>query len=153
MLPGTFDPVTLGHVDVARRAATLFDEVVVAIAVNPGKTPLLDAGERRSLFASAVVDEPRIRVDIATGLLVDFARSVGAAAIVKGLRGGADFDAEAPMALMNRHLADIETVFVIGDQRFAHISSSLVRDIARHHGRIDDLVPAGVASLVRARLE
>nr|WP_245528981.1 pantetheine-phosphate adenylyltransferase [Beutenbergia cavernae] len=150
--PGSFDPVTLGHVDVVRRAATLFDEVVVGIGINAAKTPLLSASERSALFASAVDDLPGVRVELVPGLLADFCTRVGASAIVKGLRGGADFDAESPMALMNRHLAGIETVFVIGDPALAHVSSSMVRDVARHGGAIDDLVPAGVADAVRSRL-
>lgn len=151
--PGSFDPVTLGHVDVVRRAATLFDEVVVGIGINAAKTPLLDAEQRRDLFAAAVADLPGVRVELVPGLLADFCTRVGASAIVKGLRGGADFDAESPMALMNRHLAGIETVFVVGDPALAHVSSSMVRDVARHGGVIDDLVPGGVADAVRARLD
>lgn len=152
VVPGTFDPVTLGHVDVVRRAAGLFDEVIVAVAVNAAKSPLLSATERRDAFAQAVGDLPGVRVAIAPGLLVDFCREVGAVAVVKGLRGGADFDAESPMALMNRHLTGVETVFVIGDPALAHVASSMVRDVARHGGEIEDLVPDGVAPLVRERL-
>ncbi len=152
VVPGTFDPVTRGHVDVVRRSAALFDEVVVGIARNATKTPLLSAEERLDAFATAVADLPNVRVEIVPGLLVDFCSERGASAIVKGLRGGSDLDAEAPMALMNRHLSGIETVFVMSDPTLAHIASSMVRDIARHGGLIDDLVPAGVADLVRSRL-
>lgn len=152
VVPGTFDPVTLGHVDVVRRCAALFDEVVVGIARNATKTPLLSAQERREAFAGAVADLPNVKVEIVPGLLVDFATEQGAVAIVKGLRGGSDLDAEAPMALMNRHLSGIETVFVMSDSSLAHIASSMVRDIARHGGPIDDLVPPGVGDLVRSRL-
>lgn len=148
--PGSFDPVTLGHLDVVRRARTLFDEVVVAVGVNATKTPLLDAGARVALFRDAVADVPGVRVVPMAGLLADLVAEVGAVAVVKGLRGGADFDAEHPMALMNRHLSGVETVFVIGDPALAHIASSMVRDVARHGGRIEDLVPAGVADAVRA---
>lgn len=152
VIPGTFDPVTRGHVDVVARAATLFDEVVVGIARNASKTPLLDVETRRAAFAAAVSELANVRVEIAPGLLVDFCRQVGATAIVKGLRGGGDLDTEVPMAAMNRHLAGIETVFLVSDGALAHIASSMVRDIARHGGPIDDLVPAGVGDLVRAAI-
>ncbi len=149
VIPGTFDPVTLGHVDIVTRASVLFDEVVVGIARNASKTPLLDAETRRAAFARAVEHLPRARVEIVPGLLVDFCRDLGAVAIVKGLRGGGDLDAEAPMAAMNRHLSDIDTVFLVSEGRLAHIASSMVRDIARYGGPIDDLVPSGVGDLVR----
>lgn len=150
--PGSFDPVTLGHVDLVRRARAMFDEVVVGIAHNAAKRSLLDVTARRSLMADAVAGIDGVRVAVVPGLLADFCRDVGAAAIVKGLRGGADFDAEHPMALMNRHLTGVETVFVIGDPRLSHVASSMVKDVARHGGDITDLVPAGVVPAVRAAL-
>lgn len=150
--PGSFDPFTLGHLDVVRRAASLFDVVVVGVARNSAKSALLDPATRVRLASEAVAGLPNVRVDVVPGLLVDFCREVGARAIVKGLRGGADLDAETPMALMNRHLVGVETVFVIGDQSFAHVASSMVKDVARYGGPIDDLVPPGVADAVRAAL-
>ncbi|MBO3101328.1 pantetheine-phosphate adenylyltransferase [Cellulomonas fengjieae] len=150
--PGSFDPLTLGHVDVVRRARSMFDEVVVGVARNSAKSPLLAVEQRVALARAAFADVPGVRVEPVDGLLADFVRTVGAVAVVKGLRGGADFDAELAMALMNRHLSGAETVFVIGDQRLAHIASSLVKDVARYGGPIDDLVPAGVADAVRAAL-
>jgi len=152
--PGSFDPVTLGHLDVVRRAAALFDDVVVGVAKNPGKSGLLDLDTRAELVRAAVRDAglDRVRVAVVPGLLVDFCREIGAAAVVKGLRGGADFDAEQPMALMNRHLSGVETIFLPGDQRYAHVASSLVKDIVRHGGPVDDLVPAGVPEALRAAL-
>ena len=150
--PGSFDPFTLGHLDVVRRAAALFDQVVVGVAQNSTKSALLDAPTRAALARDATAGIAGVRVEIVPGLLVDFCRAVGAAAIVKGLRGGADLDAETPMALMNRHLAGVETVFVVGDQRLAHIASSMVKDVARFGGPIDDLVPDGVGAAVRAAL-
>ncbi|HCX84409.1 MAG TPA: pantetheine-phosphate adenylyltransferase [Micrococcales bacterium] len=152
VVPGTFDPVTLGHVDVVTRAAALFDEVVVAVGRNAAKAPLLTAEERVTAFAGAVAHLPTVRVAEMPGLLVDFCREVGAVAVVKGLRGGADFDGEAPMAAMNRHLSGIETVFLVGSGHLSHIASSMVRDVARYGGPVDDLVPPGVGDLVRARL-
>jgi pantetheine-phosphate adenylyltransferase len=151
VVPGSFDPVTVGHLDVVRRAAAMFDEVVVAVAANVAKTPLLTAAERVALVRDAVADLPRVRAAEVPGLLVDFCRDVGATAIVKGLRSGGDYDAELPMAWMNRHLG-VETVFLPADPSVAHIASSLVKDVARHGGPIEDLVPPGVAALVRARL-
>jgi pantetheine-phosphate adenylyltransferase len=150
--PGSFDPVTLGHLDVVRRATVLFDEVVVAVGVNAAKRALLTAEQRVELFASAVADLPTVRVLPMPGLLADLCRDVGATAILKGLRGGADFDAEQPMALMNRHLSGVDTVFVVGDSALAHIASSMVRDVSRHGGPVEDLVPPGVADAIHAAL-
>lgn len=150
--PGSFDPVTLGHVDLVRRATALADEVVVAVGTNSGKSPLLSPTQRRDLFAAAVADLPGVRVELMPGLLVDLCREVGATAVIKGIRGGADYDHEQPMALMNRHLADIETVFLPADASVVHISSTMVRDVARFGGPIADLVPPGVDEAVRAAL-
>ncbi|MBO9556389.1 pantetheine-phosphate adenylyltransferase [Cellulomonas sp.] len=150
--PGSFDPITLGHVDVVRRAASMFDEVVVGIARNSAKSALLTPDERVALAGKALADVPNVRVEAVDGLLADFVTRVGAHAVVKGLRSGADFDAELPMALMNRHLSSVETVFVVGDPALAHVASSLVKDVARYGGPIDDLVPAGVGEAVRDAL-
>lgn len=143
--PGSFDPVTLGHLDVVRRARSMFDRVVVGVARNSSKTPLLDVDTRVRLAREALAGVEGVEVAVVSGLLVDFCREVGAVAIVKGLRGGADYDAELPMALMNRHLSGVETVFVTGDPALAHVASSLVKDVARHGGDVGDLVPPGVA--------
>jgi pantetheine-phosphate adenylyltransferase len=153
--PGSFDPITLGHLDIVRRARRMFDVVVVGVARNAAKNALLGPEERVELARAALGADPEtadVRVEVVPGLLVDFCREVGAVAVVKGLRGGADFDAELPMALMNRHLTGVETVFVPGEQRYAHVASSLVKDVARYGGPIDDLVPPGVADAVRAAL-
>lgn len=151
VVPGSFDPVTLGHLDVVRRAADLFEEVVVAVATNAGKAPLLPVADRIALVDRAVAGIARVRVAEVPGLLVDFCREIGATAVVKGLRSGGDYDAELPMAWMNRHLG-VETLFLPADPAVAHIASSLVKDVARHGGRIEELVPPGVADVVRARL-
>lgn len=150
--PGSFDPITLGHLDVIRRGRELFDQIVVAVATNAAKRTLLSLDERVALARDAVADLPGVRVEPAPGLLVDLCRQIGATALLKGLRGGGDYDAELPMALMNRHLTGIETVFLPADRSVAHIASSLVKDVARHGGPIEDLVPDGVAQVVRARL-
>src|SRR5690554_1291834 len=152
VLPGTYDPITLGHLDIAVRASHLFDEVVIGIAHNSTKTPLLDVDARARLASEATAHLDAVRVEVIDGLLVHFCQQVGATAIVKGLRGGADYDVERPMALMNRSLTGIETVFVTGDNALSHIASSLVRDVARHGGNIDDYVPPGVGAAVRGAL-
>lgn len=150
--PGSFDPITLGHLDVVRRARALFDEVVVGVAVNSAKSALLSQDARVELVRAAVAHLDGVRVEPVPGLLSAFCRDVGAAAVVKGLRGGADVDHEVPMALMNRHLSGVETVFVLGDPALAHVASSLVKDVARHGGPVADLVPAGVEEAVREAL-
>lgn len=150
--PGSFDPITLGHLDVVLRARAMFDEVVVAVARNSAKAALLPVERRVALAQDALAGVDGIRVEAVEGLLADYVRAVGANAVVKGLRGGADFDAEVPMALMNRHLSGVETVFVVGDPALAHVASSLVKDVARFGGPIEDLVPPGVAVAVREAL-
>lgn len=153
VFPGSFDPITLGHLDVVRRALVLVDEVVVGVAHNTAKSPLLDASTRVDLARAALADVSGARVAAVPGLLVDFCRDVGARVVVKGLRGGADYDAELPMALMNRELAGVETVFVVGDPALAHIASSLVKDVARHGGDVRAQVPPGVSAALAAALE
>jgi pantetheine-phosphate adenylyltransferase len=151
--PGSFDPVTNGHVDVVRRAAALFDEVVVAVMGNPAKSGLFPLDERVELLRAAVSGIDGVRVEpVSGGLLVDYCRSVEASAIVKGLRTGNDFAYELPMALMNRHLTGIETVFLPGDPRFEHVSSSLVKEVAGHGGDVTGLVPDAVLPRLLARL-
>jgi len=151
VFPGSFDPFTLGHLDVVRRGLDLFDEVVVAVAQNTAKSGLFDATQRVDLVGQTLAtqfdedDAHRVRVVEAPGLIVDVCQELGAVAIIKGLRGGADFDAEVPMALMNRHLIGVETVFIVGDPALNHISSSLVKDISRFGGDVTDLVSAPVA--------
>ena len=153
VFPGTFDPVTVGHVDIAIRARSLFDHVVIAVAHNARKSPVLDTRTRVALARAALADLEGVEVKASEGLLVDFCKAEGAIAIVKGLRGGADYDFERPMALMNRALTGIETVFVSGDPALQHVASSLVRDVARHGGSIAGLGPAGVEAALLAALE
>ncbi len=148
VFPGTFDPITLGHLDIATRAGSLFDRVILAIAHNSSKEPLLDIETRLRLATAVTADIAGVEVASIDELLVSFCQEVGATAIVKGLRGGADYDIERPMALMNRALTGIETVFVSGDPSLQHIASSLVRDVARHGGSIASLVPPGVEAVV-----
>ena len=141
MCPGSYDPVTLGHADVIRRAAALYDEVVVAVLHNPAKRGTFSPDERRDLILEGFSDLDNVRVELfADRLLVDVCRELEATAIVKGLRGGTDFAYELPMALMNRHLTGIETVFLPGDPSLEHISSSLVKEVARYGGDVSGLV-------------
>ncbi|AZN29579.1 pantetheine-phosphate adenylyltransferase [Flaviflexus salsibiostraticola] len=143
--PGSFDPITLGHVDVVRRALTMFDQVIVGVAQNADKRYLFSPAERLALARASVADLPGASAEPITGLLADYVKSIGASAIVKGLRGSADYDNEHSMALLNRHLSGVETIFIMGDSGLGHIASSLVKDVASHGGRIDDLVPVPVA--------
>jgi pantetheine-phosphate adenylyltransferase len=149
VFPGTFDPITVGHLDIAIRARGLFDHVILGVASNVTKEPLLDLETRLGLAAAATADLSGVAVAAVEGLLVDFCSGVGATVIIKGLRGGADYDFERPMALMNRALTGIETVFVFGDPALQHVASSLVKDVAKNGGSIADLVPPGVEAVVR----
>ncbi len=143
--PGSFDPVTNGHVDVVRRAAALFDEVVVAVLTNPAKQGAFTLDERLEMLRSSLDGVPGTRVEaVHGGLLVDYCRSIGAVAVVKGLRSGTDFAYELPMALMNRHLSGLETVFLPGDPSLEHVSSSLVKEVASYGGDVSGLVPDAV---------
>lgn len=154
MCPGSYDPVTNGHVDVVRRARALFDEVIVAILANPGKSGTFSLDERVMLLRDSLAGLDRVRVDaVPPGpLLVDYCRSVGAVAVVKGLRSGTDFAYELPMALMNRRLSGLETVFLPGDPLLEHISSSLVKEVAAHGGDVTGMVPDPVLPRLLARV-
>jgi pantetheine-phosphate adenylyltransferase len=139
--PGSFDPVTNGHVDVIQRAAGLYDELVVAVLVNPSKAGLFPVEERMELLRDAVSDLPTVVVDSFQGLLVDYCRAHDIPVIVKGLRAVSDFEYELQMAQMNRELAGVETLFVPTAPQVGHLSSSLVKQIALFGGDISKLVP------------
>ena len=150
--PGSYDPVTFGHLDVIDRAAELFDEVVVAILHNPDKGGTFSPDERVALTQRALGQRANVTVQAYAGrLLVDVCREVGASAIVKGVRGGTDFGYELPMALMNRHLSGVETLFVPGDPRLEHVSSSLVKQVSAYGGDVTGLVPDVVRDALVAR--
>ena len=150
--PGSYDPVTFGHLDVIDRAAELFDEVVVAILHNPDKGGTFTPDQRVALTQRALGERPNVTVQAYAGrLLVDVCREVGASAIVKGVRGGTDFGYELPMALMNRHLSGVETLFVPGDPRLEHVSSSLVKQVSTYGGDVTGLVPDVVRDALVAR--
>jgi pantetheine-phosphate adenylyltransferase len=152
LCPGTFDPVTNGHVDIVRRAAGLFDRVVMAVIENPAKTPVFEVTERVEMVREAVAELANVEVDSFTGLLVDYARAKGASVIVKGLRAVSDFDYELQMAQMNRHLAEIETVFVPTSAKWSYLSSSLVREVARFGGDVSSLVPDHVLGRLKEKM-
>ncbi|GAA4802787.1 pantetheine-phosphate adenylyltransferase [Nocardioides caeni] len=150
--PGSFDPVTNGHVDIFRRAAGLFDELVIATGTNISKSRLFDPEERLEMLREACADLPNVTVMGFTGLIVDFCREIDAQAIVKGLRGGNDYEYELPMAQMNAHLTGVETVFVPTTASLGYVSSSLVKEVASLGGDVSDLVPAAVLDRLRAKL-
>jgi pantetheine-phosphate adenylyltransferase len=151
--PGSYDPVTNGHLDVIERASTLFDEVVVAVLYNPAKTGTFPVARRIELIQQALGSRPRVRVESFAGrLLVDVCQDLGAGAIVKGLRGSTDFAFELPMALMNRHLTGVETVFLPGNPAYEHVSSSLIKEVHALGGDITGLVPDVVLAALREAL-
>lgn len=151
--PGSFDPVTLGHLDVIHRAATLYDEVVVAVLDNPNKSGLFSIDERIALLEAEVRDQPGVRVMAFGGaLLVDLCREIDAQAIVKGLRGEVDYSYELPMAIMNRRLTGVETLFLPGEPGLSEVSSSLIKEVARYGGDVSSLVSPGVWTALRERL-
>ena len=150
--PGTFDPITNGHHDLVRRASTIFDRVVVAIAANPGKTPLFSLAERIDLARRVLADLPNVEVDGFTGLTVDFARKHGLDVIIRGLRVVSDFEFEFQLANMNRHLSrEIETVFLTPQEQFMFISSTLVREIAVLGGDVSEFVHPLVTAELRKK--
>ena len=143
--PGSFDPVTNGHLDLMQRASVLFDEVVVAVLRNPGKEGAFPLSQRVSLLQEATRGMPGVRVDAFAGLLVDYASQVGAKVIVRGLRAVSDFEYEFQMALMNRSLwAEIEVIFMAPDSHYTFLSSSLVREVASLGGDVSGFVPERV---------
>ena len=153
VVPGSFDPITLGHVDVIDRAAGLFDEIHVLVVHNPDKTELLPVAQRVSLIEKSIADaglKGDIRVTSwSVGLLVDYCTEVGASVLVKGVRSQVDVAYETPMAIVNRNLAGVETVFLLPDPAHAHVSSSLVRQVAALGGDVSPYVPAAVAEYLQ----
>jgi pantetheine-phosphate adenylyltransferase len=154
--PGSFDPVTVGHLDIVERSAALFDRVIVAVAPvssNPEKQPLFSLEERQELICGACAHLANVVVEPLTGLLVDFAAAKGAGVVVKGLRAVSDFEYELAMALMNRRLRpEIDALYLMAAAEHSFISSSLVREVARLGGPLDGLVPPNVAEAIAHRL-
>lgn len=151
--PGSFDPVTNGHVDVIERAAGLFDQVVVAVLVNLSKQSMFSVDDRISMLTEVTGHLPNVTVEGFQGLLVDFCRHRDIPAVVKGLRAVTDFDYELQMAQMNRRLSGLETMFVAANPDYSYLSSSLVREVAVHGGDVSGLVPETVLNRLANRLE
>lgn len=150
--PGSFDPITFGHIDIIKRARDLFDSVVVTVAVNPSKTPLFTVEERVNFIKASVKEFSNIQVDSFDGLVVDHAKSVGASGIIRGLRAISDFEFEFQMALMNRKLAqDIATIFLMPHEKYTYLNSSIVRNLASLNGDISDFVPLVVQNALKKK--
>ena len=153
--PGTFDPVTFGHLDILGRAAATFDRVIVAVSRNSAKSTVFSLEERISLLQQAIKDRPfacPVSIETFSGLLVNFAKKKGVGTLVRGLRAVSDFEYEFQMALMNRHQSpDVETVFLMPDERYVYLSSSMVREIARLDGNLSSFLPKPVQAAIRKK--
>ena len=144
IFPGSFDPITLGHVDIINRGVTLFDEIIIAIGENSSKDYMFSIDERVAFIESAFKDNPKISVMNYSGLTIDFCKEIGVDFIVRGLRNPADFEFEKTIAHTNRHLSTLETVFLLTSSQTSFISSSIVREIIRYEGDYKKLVPNSV---------
>ena len=151
--PGTFDPITLGHLDVIKRGVKLFDELIIAVAESPSKRPLFGSIERKKLVEQSVKGMKGVKVKVFKGLLVDFARKEKANVILRGLREMSDFPLEFQQALVNRKMTGIETVFVMTNESHFYLSSSLVKEIAMHGGDISEFVPAQVEKALKGKFK
>ncbi|TMA33829.1 MAG: pantetheine-phosphate adenylyltransferase [Deltaproteobacteria bacterium] len=152
LFPASFDPVTNGHLDIATRALRLFDEVVLAVAMNVTKSGTFSLEDRLEMLSVVVGDEPRLRVTAFEGLTVDYAREIGAIAIIRGVRAMSDFEYEFEMALMNKHLyADVETLFMMPSQEYLYVSSSRLKELTQFGREVDEFVPPIVAKRLRER--
>lgn len=150
--PGTFDPITNGHVDILQRSLGVFDRIVVALAQNVRKAPLFSIAERREMIIDAVAGDPRVEVDAFSGLLVEYCQRRGARAVIRGLRALADFEYEFQFAHMNRHLApEVETVFLMTSEESFYVSSSLVKEVALMGGDVSRMVPPAVVAALAAK--
>jgi pantetheine-phosphate adenylyltransferase len=151
--PGSFDPLTNGHLDIIRRGARLFDRVLVAVLENEGKAPLFTVPERMELIAASTADIPGVEVHSFSGLLVEFMKRTGANVVIRGIRAVSDYEYELQMALMNRELRpEIETIFMLPAVEYTYVSSRLVKEVFRLGGGVERLVPPAVLDSLRARL-
>ncbi|MEJ6950865.1 pantetheine-phosphate adenylyltransferase [Natronospora cellulosivora (SeqCode)] len=151
--PGSFDPVTNGHLDIIKRASQVFDEVVVAVFRNPKKNPLFTMDEREDLLKEATKEIENVSIDSFTGLTIEYAKSKDAIAIIRGLRAISDFDIEFQMASLNKEMdGSVETIFFMTDTKYAFLSSSAVKEVAQFKGKIDDLVPERVKKALEDKL-
>ena len=154
IFPGSFDPITNGHIDVLKRSLRVFPEVVIAVATNVSKQPLFSVAERLNFMREAIGHLPGVTVDTFEGLMVDFARNQGAIAVVRGLRATLDFETEAQMALMNRHLSnELETVFFMSTEESSFVSSSVIKQVALLGGDVSSLVPPVVNQALKSRFK
>lgn len=152
LYPGTFDPVTNGHIDIIKRARELFDGVVVTVAINPGKTPLFTVEERVHMLKESLKDFDNVVVDSFDGLVVDHAHEVGAVGILRGLRAVSDFEYEFQMALMNRKLAgDIATVFLMPHEKYTYLNSSIIRNLSSLNSDVSEFVPSIVMEALKKK--
>lgn len=150
--PGTFDPITNGHIDIIARTARLFDRVVVAIAVNSSKQPLFNDEERIELVTESLCEHENVEVKQSVGLIVDFAENEGALVIVRGLRAVSDFEYEMQMALMNRRMREsVSTIFMMPHEKYTFLSSSIIRELARYDADVSDFVPTCVLEALREK--
>jgi len=152
--PGSFDPITLGHLDILKRASTLFDKVIIAVAVNPEKKPMFSQESRLKMIMDVTNNIQNIEVDCFTGLLVDYAKNKNVQVIIRGIRALSDYEYEFNMALMNRSLEEtITTTFLVAHQNYTHLSSSLVREVAGLGGDVSNLVPKNVIEELKRKLD
>jgi len=152
--PGTFDPVTYGHIDLVKRAIALFDAVAVTVAVNPSKESLFTVDERVLMLNDSLKDFEKVTVDSFNGLIVDHAKQVGATGILRGLRAVSDFEFEFQMALMNRKLAnDLATVFLMPHEKYTYLNSTIIRNLASLHSDVSEFVPPIVAKLLKEKFK
>ena len=150
--PGSFDPITNGHLDIIERASRVYDKVIVGVLSNKSKTPLFTAKERVDMIGQVTGDMPNVEVDTFDGLLVDFAKSKGATVIVKGLRTVADFEYEFQMALLNKALyPEYETMFMMTNSKYSYISSSMVKELAGFHGDLTEFVPCDIIKRIEEK--
>lgn len=153
--PGTFDPITNGHIDLVKRSLNIFDRVIIAVGVNPQKEPLFSGAQRLEMISEAVRDIERADVDCFTGLLVEYVKSKNAVAIIRGLRAMSDFEYEFQMALMNRRIErsvqPVETVFMLPSEEYVYLTSSVVKEVARYGGDVSEFVPPVILKQLRER--
>ncbi|PIP76300.1 MAG: pantetheine-phosphate adenylyltransferase [Ignavibacteria bacterium CG22_combo_CG10-13_8_21_14_all_37_15] len=152
--PGTFDPITNGHIDIVQRACELFDEVIVTVAVNPSKDPMFTVPERLFLLEESLINFPTVKIDSFNGLIVEHAHLVNAVAIIRGLRAVSDFEFEFQMALMNRKLADdITTVFLMPNEKYTYLNSTIIRGLAKFKADVSEFVPEAVQKALQEKVE
>ncbi|MBQ3038732.1 MAG: pantetheine-phosphate adenylyltransferase [Clostridia bacterium] len=150
--PGSFDPITNGHLDIIHRASRLYDHVVVGVLNNANKSPIFTADERKEMIDTVTKPIKNVSCDIFSGLLVDFAKQKNASVIIKGLRTVADFEYEFQMALLNKALnPEYETVFMMTDSKFSYISSSMVKEVAKYHGSLEGFVPSEISQKIMTK--